>query len=40
MGRTPAVAHGMPYESEIPIFYLRGPVRPVAELFQGARHFE
>jgi len=40
VGRTPAVEHGMPYESDIPIFVLRGPVQPVASLFEGARHFE
>jgi hypothetical protein len=30
----------MAYESEIPIYVLRSPRRPVAELFVGARHFE
>lgn len=38
--RTPEVARGMPYESEIPIFVLRGPRAPVAELFRASRHFE
>jgi hypothetical protein len=39
-GRTPAVPQGMPYESEVPIFVLRGPRRPVAELFLKARHYQ
>jgi hypothetical protein len=39
-GATPRIPHGMPYESEIPLFVLRGPRVPVAELFQGSRHFE
>jgi hypothetical protein len=30
----------MPYESELPIFVLRGPRAPVRELFQAAKHFE
>jgi len=40
VARTPAVPLGMPYESEIPIFVLRGPRAPVAELFRKSRHFE
>ena len=39
-GRTPDVPDGMPYESAIPIYVLRGPRRPVAELFVSAKHFE
>jgi len=39
-GRTPAVADGMPYESEVPIFVLRQPRAPVAELFQSARRYQ
>jgi hypothetical protein len=37
---TPAVPHSMPYESEVDVFVLRGPRRPVAELLREARHFE
>lgn len=39
-GQTPPVPDGMPYESEVPIFVLRGPRAPVRELFLSARHFE
>jgi len=40
LGRTPAIPHGMPYESEIPVYLLRRPLRPVTELFRAARHVE
>lgn len=38
-GATPAVPMGMDYESEIPIYVLRGPRRPVGELFVRARRY-
>jgi len=40
VAETPAVPHAMPYESEVDVFVLRGPKRPVADLFREARHFE
>lgn len=39
-GRTPVVPFGMAYESEVPIYVLRGPRAPVAELFLQSRHYE
>lgn len=38
--RTPAVPHAMPYETEVELFVLRGPRRPMAELLREARHLE
>jgi hypothetical protein len=40
VGQTPNVPHGMPYESEIPIYVLKGPRAPLLELFRASRHFE
>ncbi len=33
VGRTPLIRYGMPYESEIPIYLLRGPRSPLAAQF-------
>lgn len=38
-GATPVIPMGMDYESEIPIYVLRGPRRPVGELFLHARRY-
>lgn len=40
VARTPALPDGMRYESEVPIYVLRRPRAPVAELFPSAKHFE
>ena len=40
VARTPAVPDGMPYESEVPIFLLRAPRRPVAELFLASKSYQ
>jgi 4-amino-4-deoxy-L-arabinose transferase-like glycosyltransferase len=40
VGQTPPSPHGMRYESEVPIFVLRQPRAPVAELFRGSRHYQ
>lgn len=37
---TPKIEHGMPYESEVVIWLLRGPKRPVRELFTTSKHFQ
>lgn len=39
-GRTPPVPLGMPYESEVPIYLLRRPRAPIAELFRGAKSYQ
>ncbi len=39
-GRTPPVPFGMAFESEVPIYVLRGPRAPVAELFQASRSYQ
>jgi len=39
VGRTPAVPLGMPYESEIPLYVLRRPLRPLTEAFAEARSY-
>lgn len=38
-GRTPRVPYGMDYESEVPVFVLRRPRAPVAELFKASRRY-
>lgn len=40
VARTPAVPDGMAYESEIPIFVLRGPRGPVAGLFRSSKNYQ
>jgi 4-amino-4-deoxy-L-arabinose transferase-like glycosyltransferase len=39
-GRTPAVPYGMPYESEVPLYVLRGPRAPLAELFRASKNYQ
>lgn len=39
VGITPRVPYGIPGESEIPIYLLRRPTRPLAVAFQGAKMF-
>jgi hypothetical protein len=39
VGRTPSIPYGIPGESDIPIYLLRRPTRPLAESFRGARTF-
>ena len=39
VGRTPRIPFGIPDESDIPIYVLRRPIRPLAESFQGAKRF-
>jgi 4-amino-4-deoxy-L-arabinose transferase-like glycosyltransferase len=39
VGRTPALPDGMPYESAVPIYLLRGPRAPVAELFRASKNY-
>ena len=40
LGVTPEIPEGMPYESRVPVFLLRGPRKPLAVLLEGAKHFE
>jgi len=40
VGRTPAVPHGMPYESSVPLWVLRRPTRPLAAAFEDAKHYQ
>ena len=40
VGRTPEIRFGIPEESNIPIYLLRRPTRPLAEAFQGAKMFQ
>jgi hypothetical protein len=40
VGRTPALPDGMPYESAVPIYLLRGPRAPIAELFRASKTFQ
>jgi hypothetical protein len=40
VGRTPSIPYGIPDESDIPIYVLRRPTRPLAESFQGAKRFQ
>jgi hypothetical protein len=40
VGRTPLIPFGIPGESNIPIYLLRRPIRPLAESFQGAKRFQ
>ncbi len=39
-GRTPALPDGMPYESAVPVYVLRGPRAPVAELFKASKNYQ
>jgi 4-amino-4-deoxy-L-arabinose transferase-like glycosyltransferase len=39
-GRTPALPDGMPYESAVPVYLLRGPRAPVAELFKASKNYQ
>jgi hypothetical protein len=39
VGRTPGIPYGIPDESNIPIYLLRRPTRPLAESFRGAKRF-
>jgi hypothetical protein len=39
VGRTPLIPYGIPDESNIPIYVLRRPTRPLLESFQGAKRF-
>jgi 4-amino-4-deoxy-L-arabinose transferase-like glycosyltransferase len=39
VGRTPLIPYGIPDESNIPIYVLRRPTRPLAESFQEAKRF-
>jgi hypothetical protein len=39
-GRTPVQPDGMHYESEVPIFVLRGPRAAVAELFRASKNYQ
>jgi len=39
VGRTPLILYGIPDESNIPIYVLRGPTRPLAETFRWAKRF-
>ncbi len=39
VGRTPQVPYGMPYESGIAIYLLRGPREPLPRLFEGSREY-
>ncbi|HSN92673.1 MAG TPA: hypothetical protein VLS93_15690, partial [Anaeromyxobacteraceae bacterium] len=39
VGETPAVDWGLPYESNVPIFVLRGPRRPLPEIWSGAKRY-
>jgi hypothetical protein len=40
VGRTPEIRFGIPDESNIPVYVLRRPTRPLAEAFQGAKRFQ
>jgi hypothetical protein len=40
VAHTPQVPEGMPYESEVAVFVLRGPRRPVAELFLNSKDYQ
>ena len=40
VGRAPEIRFGIPGESNIPIYVLRRPTRPLAEAFQGSKWFE
>jgi 4-amino-4-deoxy-L-arabinose transferase-like glycosyltransferase len=39
-GRTPALPDGMRYESEVPVYLLRGPRAPVADLFRTSKSYQ
>jgi 4-amino-4-deoxy-L-arabinose transferase-like glycosyltransferase len=38
--RTPALPYGVPYESEVPIYVLRGPRAPLGELFRTSKNYQ
>jgi hypothetical protein len=40
IGRTPPNPLGMVEESEVPIYFLRGPHRPVSEMLRDFKHYD